>query len=101
VILQSFKYPFTDYSHVKSDLPVSLAITGADLLHRYKLVPLGPSVGYVQTISNNVVQASPRLVPNLISHVFHHSGHDVFLCGHKSIVACTSQLHLVVGHVAF
>jgi hypothetical protein len=33
------------------------------LLPHYELVPPPASVGYVQTISNDVVRASPRLVP--------------------------------------
>jgi hypothetical protein len=70
------------------------------LLPHYKLVPPRASVGYVQTISNDIAQGSPQLVPPLVSHVCHHSGLDLFLCGHKFIIACASQLHLVVGHVA-
>jgi hypothetical protein len=54
------------------------------LLPHYEAVPLQASVGYVQTISNDVAQASPRLVPPVISHVYHRSGHDLFLCCHKS-----------------
>jgi hypothetical protein len=42
-----------------------------------------------------------QLLPPLISHVCHRSKHDLFLCDHKSIVACASQLHLIVGHVTF
>jgi hypothetical protein len=70
------------------------------LLPHYELVPPRASVAYVQTISSDVAQASPQLVPPLVSHVCHHSGPDLFLCGHKSIIAYVSQLHLVVGHVA-
>jgi hypothetical protein len=70
------------------------------LLLHYELVPPRASVAYVQTISSDVARASPQLVPPLVSHVWHRSGPDLFLCGHKSIVACTSQLRLVVGHVA-
>jgi hypothetical protein len=69
------------------------------LLPHYELVPLRVSVVYVQIISSDVARASPQLVPPLVSHVCHHSGPDL-LCGHKSIVACASQLHLVVGRVA-
>jgi hypothetical protein len=58
------------------------------------------SIGYVQTISNNVAQTS-RLVPPLISNLCHRSGHDIFLCSQISIVAYASQLRLVVGHVIF
>jgi hypothetical protein len=72
------------------------------LLPHYELVPPRASVAYVQTISSNVARASPQLVPPLVSHVCHRSGPDpdLFLCGHKFIVACASQLRLVVGHVA-
>jgi hypothetical protein len=70
------------------------------LLPHYESVPLLASVGYVQTISNDVARASPRLVPPSVSRVCHRSGPDLFLCCHKSIVACASQLRLVIGHVA-
>jgi hypothetical protein len=70
------------------------------LLPYYELVSPWASVTYIQTISSDVAQASPQLVPPLVSHVCHRSGLDLFLCGHKSIVACASQLRLVVGHVA-
>jgi hypothetical protein len=70
------------------------------LLPHYELVPPRASVAYVQTISNDVTRASPQLVPPLVSHVCHCFGPDLFLCGHKSIVACASQLRLVVEHVA-
>jgi hypothetical protein len=60
------------------------------LLPHYELVPSQVSVGYVQTISNDVARASPQLVPPLVSHVCHHFGSDLFLCGHKSIIACAS-----------
>jgi hypothetical protein len=69
------------------------------LLPHYELVPPRASIAYVQTISSDVARASPQLVPPLVSHVCHRSGSDLFLCDHKSIVACASQLHLVVGHV--
>jgi hypothetical protein len=72
-----------------------------DLLPHYELVPPSASVGYVQTISNDVTRASPRLVPPPVSHVCHHSGPDLFLCYYKSIVACASQLRLVVEHTIF
>jgi hypothetical protein len=71
------------------------------LLPHYELVPLPASVGYIQTISNDVARASPRLVPPPVSRVCHCSGPDLFLCCHKSIVACASQLCLVVGYAAF
>jgi hypothetical protein len=70
------------------------------LLPHYKPVPLRASVVYVQTISSDVARASPPLVPPLVSHVCHRFRPDLFLCGHKSIVACASQIRLVVGHVA-
>jgi hypothetical protein len=35
-----------------------------------------------------------------VSHVCHRFESGLFLCYHKSIVACTSQLRLVAGHVA-
>jgi hypothetical protein len=71
------------------------------LLPHYEPVAPWAFIGCVQTIANDVTQAYPRLVPPLISHVCHHSGYDLFLCYYESIIACTSQLHLVVGHVAF
>jgi hypothetical protein len=71
------------------------------LLLHYEPVPPPTSVGYVQTISNDVTRASPRLVPPPVSRVYHRSGPDLFLCCHKFIVACASQIRLVVGHVAF
>jgi hypothetical protein len=71
------------------------------LIPHYELVPPRTFVGYVQTILNDVAQTSPQLVPPLISHVCHHFGYDLFLCDYKSIVSCTSQLQLVVGHVVF
>ena len=70
------------------------------LLPHYELVPPRASVAYVKTISSDIARASSQLVPPLVSHVYHRSGSDLILCGHKFIVACTSQLHLVVGHVA-
>jgi hypothetical protein len=69
------------------------------LLPHYELVPPRASVAYVQTISSNVARASSKLMPPLVSHICHRSGPDLFLCGHKSIVACASQLRLVVEHV--
>jgi hypothetical protein len=70
------------------------------LLPHYELVSSRASVAYVQTISSDVAQASPQLVSPLVSHVCHRSESDLFLCGHKSIIACTFQLRLVVKHVA-
>jgi hypothetical protein len=69
------------------------------LLPHYELVPPWVFVGYVQIISSDVARASSQLVSPLVSRVCHHSEPDLFLCGHKSIVACTSQLCLVAGHV--
>jgi hypothetical protein len=69
------------------------------LLPHYELVPTRASVTYVQTISSDVARASPQLMSPQVSHVCHRSRPDLFLCGHKSIVACASQLRLVVGHV--
>jgi hypothetical protein len=100
VILQSLISLITDSSHVKFDLSLAL-FPLHDLLPRNKLVSPEASIGYVQTNSNNVAQALARLMSPLISRVCHRSGHDLFLCGHKSIVACASQLRLVVTHVAF
>jgi hypothetical protein len=57
------------------------------LLPHYELVPRRDSVGYVQTISSDIAQVSPQLITPLVSHVCHRSGPDLFLCGHKSIVA--------------
>jgi hypothetical protein len=71
------------------------------LLPHYEPVPPLASVGYVQTISNDVARASPRLVPPPVSRVCHHFGPDLFLCYHKFIIACAFQLRLVVEHVAF
>jgi hypothetical protein len=70
------------------------------LLLHYELVHPWAFVAYVKTISSDVAQASPQLVPPLVFYVYHCSGPDLFLCGHKSIVTCASQIHLVVGHVA-
>jgi hypothetical protein len=69
------------------------------LLPHYELMHPRASVAYVQTFSSDVARASPQLVPHLVSHVCHRSGHDLFLCGYKFIVPCVSQLRLVVGHV--
>jgi hypothetical protein len=69
------------------------------LLPHYELVPPRASVAYVQTITNDVARASTQLVSPLVSHVCHRSGSDLFLYGNKSIIACTSQLRLVVGYV--
>jgi hypothetical protein len=70
------------------------------LLPHYELVPLRASVAYIQTISSDVARTSPQLVLPLVSHVCLRFGPDLFLCDHKSIVVCASQLRLVVGHVA-
>jgi hypothetical protein len=68
------------------------------LLPHYELMPPWAFVEYVQTISSDVARASSQLMPLLVSRVCH--GPDIFLCGHKSIVACVSQLRLVARHVA-
>jgi hypothetical protein len=70
------------------------------LLPHYELVPRRASIGYVQTVSSDVAQASPQLMSPLVSCICHHFGPDLFLCGHKSIIACASQLRLVARHVA-
>jgi hypothetical protein len=70
------------------------------LLPHYELVPPRASVAYVQTILSDVARVSPQLVPPLVSHLCHRFRPDLILCGHKSIVACISQLRLVVGHIA-
>jgi hypothetical protein len=57
------------------------------LLPHYELVPRRGSVRYVQTISSDIAQVSPQLITPLVSRVCHRSGPDLFLCGHKSIVA--------------
>jgi hypothetical protein len=69
---------------------MSSLVFRSDLLPRYKLVPLGTSIGYVQIISNDVAEASPRLVSSLISRVCHRFGQYLFLCRHKSIVTYAS-----------
>jgi hypothetical protein len=69
------------------------------LLPHYELVPSWASVAYVQTISSDIARTSPQLVPPLVSLVCHRFEPDLFLCDYKSIVACASQLRLVVGHV--
>jgi hypothetical protein len=70
------------------------------LLSHYELVHPRASVAYVQTISNDVTRASSQLVSPLVSHVCHRFGPDLFLYDHKSIVACASQLRVVVGYIA-
>jgi hypothetical protein len=69
------------------------------LLPYYELVTPRVSVAYVQTISSDVARASAQLVSALVSHVCHSSEPDLFLCDHKFIVTCSSQLRLVVRHV--
>jgi hypothetical protein len=69
------------------------------LLLHYELLPPRAFVAYAGIISSDIARASPQLVPSLVSYVCHYSGPDLFLCGYKSIVACASQLRLVVGHV--
>jgi hypothetical protein len=58
------------------------------LLLHYELVSPWATVGYVQTISSDVARASHQLVSPLVFRVCHRSRPDLFLCGHKSIVAC-------------
>jgi hypothetical protein len=60
------------------------------LLPHYELVHPRAFVAYVQTISSDVARASSQLVLPLVSHVCHRFGPDLFLCGHKFIVACAS-----------
>jgi hypothetical protein len=96
---QFFKYLFMNSSNIKFDHPLLSSYYRFILLPYYELVYSWTSVGYVQTISNDVAWTSPQLVPPLVSHVCHHSGLDLFLCYHKFIVACASQLRLVVKHV--
>jgi hypothetical protein len=62
-------------------------------------MPPRVSIGYVQTISNDVAQVFSQLMPPLVSYVCHHSEPDLFLCDHKFIVACASQLCLVAEHI--
>jgi hypothetical protein len=69
------------------------------LLPHYELVSPWASIGYVQIILSDVAQASPQLVLPLVSRVCHRSRLDLFLYGHKYIIACASQLRLVAGHV--
>jgi hypothetical protein len=88
-----------DSSYVKFGRPLSLFLLPVHLITHYKLVPPRAFVAYVQTISSDIAGASPQLVSPLVSHVCHCSGPDLFLCGHKFIVACASQLRLVVGHI--
>jgi hypothetical protein len=83
------------------EVVVRRVATNSSYYPHYESMSPQASVGYVQTISNDVAQASPQLVPPLISCVCHRFGHDLFLCCHKSIIAYASQLRLVVGHVAF
>jgi hypothetical protein len=60
------------------------------LLPHYELVHPRAFVAYVQTISSDIARASSQLVLPLVSHVCHRFGPDLFLCGHKFIVACAS-----------
>jgi hypothetical protein len=91
---------YTNHSNLSSQTPPMLSLIVLCLssyyrfilLPYYELVPPRASIVYVETISSDVARASPQLVPPLVSHICHHSGPDLFLCGHKSIVACTSQL---------
>jgi hypothetical protein len=70
------------------------------LLPHYELMPPRASITYVQTILSDVARGSPQLVRPLVSQVCHRFGPDLFLCGYKSIIACTFQLlicHILVG----
>jgi hypothetical protein len=69
------------------------------LLPHYELVHPRASVVYFQIISSNVIRVSTQLLSPLVSHVCHRFRPDLFLCDHKSIVACASQLRLIVGYV--
>jgi hypothetical protein len=85
-------------SNISSHTPPILSLVFLYLPSHYRFILLPyygsvlprASVGYVQTTSNDVTQASPRLVPPLISDVCYRSGHDLFLCCHKSIVTYAS-----------
>jgi hypothetical protein len=101
VIHQSFKSLFTYSSHVSLVVIWLSSHYRIVLLSHYEPMPPSVSVGYVQTISNDVARGSPRLVPPPVSRVCHRSGSDLFLCCHKSIVAYASQLRLIVGHITF
>jgi hypothetical protein len=82
---------FSRTSHISSLVVICLSsYYWFILLPHYELVPSRASVIYVQTISSDVVRASSQLVSPLVSHVYHRFGPDLFLCSHKSIVACAS-----------
>jgi hypothetical protein len=99
MIHQSFKSFFTDFFHIKFGRPLPLFLLPVRLIIPLRIGAFVVSVAYVQTISSDIARASPQLVPPLVSHVCHRFGPDLFLCGHKSIVACASQLRLVVRHI--
>jgi hypothetical protein len=98
---------YTNHSNLFSRYPPMLSLVVICLsshyrfvlLLHYKLVHPRVFVGYVQTRSSDVAWASSQLVPLLVSRVCHRSRFDLFLCGHKSIVACASLLRLIVGHI--
>jgi hypothetical protein len=60
------------------------------LLPHYEFVHPRAFVAYVQTILSNIARASLQPVTPLVSHVCYCSRPDLFLCDHKSIVACAS-----------
>jgi hypothetical protein len=62
-------------------------------------MPQHAFIRYIQTISNDVTRVFPQLMPPLVSHVCHCSGPDLFLCDHKFIIACASQLRLVAAYI--
>jgi hypothetical protein len=107
MILQSFKSLFTNNSHVKFGILVFIFFSTHywfNLLPRYEPVPAGGGRAPLNMSKPSEAMLHKLLLDwchPLISHVCHRSGHDLFLCGHKSIVRCASQLRLVVGHVAF
>jgi hypothetical protein len=101
MIHQSFKSLFTDSSHVKFGRPLPLFSLPDRLI---TLLRTGASTGLRRICPkhlNDVARASPRLVPPPASCVCHRSRPNFFLCYHKSIIACASQLRLVVEHVVF
>jgi hypothetical protein len=100
MIHQLFKSLFTDSSHVKFGHHLSIFLLPIRLIISLRI---GASVG-LRCICPNHLKRYCRSFSStgvtLVSHVCHHFRPDLFLCYHKSIVACAYQLHLVVGHVA-
>jgi hypothetical protein len=64
------------------------------LFLHYELMSLWASVGYVQTISNDVARASPQLVPPLVSRVCHRSEPNLFLC---AINPCSMRISAMLS----